>query len=201
MTFNQYELLLSELTRISEGNAIINEAAIQNGFRPEHYKKGSFFTREGDIPQKIGFVVHGLMKYYYIDRDGNEWIKSFAAEKDFVVSYACFLQQIPSQYSIEAMEDTTILSMDFNAYFANINNSMTWCSIARKYTETIYYEKERREASFLKEDGAERYIRFLRDYKHIADRVALKDIASFLGLTPVSLSRIRNKKQGTINKC
>jgi hypothetical protein len=83
----------------------------------------------------------------------------------------------------------------------NINSSMTWNSIARKYTEIIYYEKEKREASLLKENGSERYFNFINEYRHLIGRIPQKDIASFLGLTSVSLSRIRNKKQGKINKC
>ncbi len=200
-TNNSYDLLVSELKRICDGKEIIDQDEIKNVFKTEHYYKGEYFVREGDIPSKIGFITKGLMKYYYIDSDGNEWIKYFSAENDFVASYASFLYQAPSLYYIEAMEDTTTLSINFNSYVNNINLSKTWNTIARKYTEKIYYEKEKREASFLKEKGSERYANFLNEYKHLIDRICIKDIASFLGLTPVSLSRIRNRKQGRINKC
>ena len=188
-----YETLFSELKRISEDKEAFNEDELRNAFKPEHYRKGESYIREGDIPDKIGFVTKGLMKYYYIDSDGNEWIKYFSAEKYFVASYASFLYQVPSLYNIEALEDTTVLSIGFNLYVNNINRSKTWCTIARKYTEKIYYEKEIREASFLMKDGSERYSDFLNEYKHLCDRITLKDTASFLGLSPVSLSRIRNK--------
>jgi cAMP-binding proteins - catabolite gene activator and regulatory subunit of cAMP-dependent protein kinases len=197
----QYELLISELSKISGTPESLDETEIKRAFRPESCRKGECFVREGDIPAKIGFITQGLMKYYYIDFDGNEWIKYFAAERDFAASYAGFLYQSPSLYTIEAMEDTTVLAIDFNAYIENINQSMTWCIIARKYTEKIYYEKEKREASFLKEDGSRRYAGFVHQYPRLLERISNKDIASFLGLTPVSLSRIRNKKQGSLNKC
>ena len=198
---NKYNLLVSELKNICGDKEIIDQDEIQNLFKVENYSSGEYFIREGDIPCKIGFITKGLMKYYYIDFDGNEWIKYFSAENDFVASYASFLYKVPSLYYIEAMEDTNILSIDFNSYINNINKSKTWCTVARKYTEKIYYEKEKREASFLKENGSERYANFLNEYKHLIDRISIKDIASFIGLTPVSLSRIRNKKQGRINKC
>jgi CRP-like cAMP-binding protein len=200
-TNDNYDLLISELKKTCDDKEIIDENEIKNVFKIEHYSKGEYFAREGDIPDKLGFITKGLMKYYYIDFDGNEWIKYFSAENNFVASYASFLYQIPSLYHIEAMEDTTALSINFNSYINNINKSKIWCIIARKYTEKIYYEKEKREASFLKEDGSERYFNFLNEYKHLINRISIKDIASFLGLTPVSLSRIRNKKQGSINKC
>jgi CRP-like cAMP-binding protein len=196
-----YDLLISELKKICDDKEIIDQDEIRNVFKIEHYRKGQYFVRGGEIPNKIGFITKGLMKYYYIDFDGNDWIKYFSVENDFVASYASFLYQTPSLYFIEAMEDTSTLSINFSSYINNINKSKTWCTIARKYTEKIYYEKEKREASLLKEDGSERYFNFLIEYKHLIDRINIKDIASFLGLTPVSLSRIRNKKQGRINKC
>jgi CRP-like cAMP-binding protein len=189
-----YNLLFSELKKIVIDNEIIDKNELTSSFRLEHYCKNEYFVREGDIPAKIGFITKGLMKYYYIDFEGNEWIKYFSSEADFVASYACFLFQIPSPYFIEAMEETTLLSIDYPAYHTNIEKSILWCTIARKYTEKIYYEKEKREAGFLKLGGSGRYNEFLVDYPHLAERISIKDIASFLGMTAVSLSRIRNKK-------
>jgi CRP-like cAMP-binding protein len=189
---NNYDILISELKKINNRDTIdVDE--IEASFKTEHYNKGKFFTLAGDVPDKIGFIVKGLMKYYYIDPEGNEWTKFFSAENDFVASYASFLYQIPSLYNIEALEDTTVLSINYNLYSHNINKSMTWCMIARKYTEKIYYEKEKREASFLQKDASERYLDFLNEYKRLSSRISLKDTASFLGITPISLSRIRNK--------
>jgi CRP-like cAMP-binding protein len=132
----------------------------------ECYTKGSCFVREGEIPFKIGFLVQGLVKYYYIDADGNEWIKHFSAEKEFVASYASFLYQTPSLYFIEAIEETTLLSINYDVYINFLQNSFT----------------------------CERYHNFFNGHKNIANRLTLKDIASYLGMTAVQLSRIRNKK-------
>ncbi|MBN2039148.1 MAG: Crp/Fnr family transcriptional regulator [Spirochaetes bacterium] len=188
-----YDVLISELKRVNDNKDAFNEDEIKSAFKTEYYSKGESFIRTGDVPNKIGFIVKGLMKYYYIDPEGNEWIKFFSAERDFVASYASFLYQIPSLYNIEALENTTILSINYKMYLNNINKLMTWCIIARKYTEKIYYEKEKREASFLQKDASERYSDFLNDYKQLSNRISLKDTASFLGITPISLSRIRNK--------
>jgi CRP-like cAMP-binding protein len=194
VTINPHALLIAEIEKISDKKDPINRAEIKNIFRVECYTKGSCFVREGEIPFKIGFLVQGLVKYYYIDADGNEWIKHFSAEKEFVASYASFLYQTPSLYFIEAIEETTLLSINYDVYINFLQNSFTWNRIARKYTEKIYYEKEIREASFLKEDGSERYHNFFNGHKNIANRLTLKDIASYLGMTAVQLSRIRNKK-------
>jgi CRP-like cAMP-binding protein len=190
---NNYDILISELIRVNDNKDTFNIDEIKASFKVEHYSKGEIFVRAGDIPDKIGFIIKGLMKYYYIDPEGNEWIKFFSAERDFVASYASFLYQVPSLYNIEALKDTTVLSISYKLYLNNINKSITWSTIARKYTEKIYYEKEKREASFLMKDGSERYSDFLNEYKHLCNRITLKDTASFLGITPISLSRIRNK--------
>ncbi len=198
---NSYTILLSELMSISNNDDKIDIEDLKSGFRKKYIYKGNLFIREGETPNKIGFITKGLMKYYYIDSDGNEWIKHFSFENDFVASYASFLYQFPSLYFIEAIEESTILTIDYEKYINKINSSMTWNSIARKYTEKIYLEKELRESSLLKQDGAARYSNFLTKYKNLANRITIKDTASFLGITPVSLSRIRNNKQGKINKC
>jgi CRP-like cAMP-binding protein len=193
-TIDPYALLISELEKNSDKKEPINRTEIRKIFKNECCTKGRYFIRDGEIPSKMGFIVQGLVKYYYIDSDGNEWIKHFSAENDFVASYASFLYQTPSLYFIESLEETTILTINYDVYMKYLQNSFTWNSIARKYTEKIYYEKEKREASFLKEDGSERYTNFFNEYKDLADRLSLKDIASFLGMTAVQLSRIRNKK-------
>ena len=190
---DKYDMLVSELKMIAGEKLAVNEDEIRWVFKTEHYNSGQYFASEGDVPDKLGFITKGLMKYFYIDDEGNEWIKHFSVENDFVASYGSYLYQTPSLYFIEAMEETDILTVSYNLYIENINKSKTWCAIARKYTEKIYYDKERREASFLKMNGTERYLDFLEKYKHLTGRISMKDTASFLGLTPVSLSRIRSK--------
>ncbi len=190
---DEYDFLIAELTSISDTAKIDNEHEVRQTFKREFYQKGQRFVNQGDFPEKLGFITNGLMKYYYVDLDGNEWVKHFSAEGDFVTSYGSFIYNIPSLYFIETIEDTTMLTISKEQYLANIDESMTWCIVARKYTEKIYFDKEKREASFLQMNGTERYLNFLHEYKQLSNRIAVKDVASFLGLTSVSLSRIRSK--------
>jgi CRP-like cAMP-binding protein len=186
-----YANLITELRKIAGRGDWIDEDQVRRNFRVVQYARGQQFVREGDIPDQLGFIVKGLMKYYYIDPDGNEWIKHFSAENEYVASYGSFLYQMPSMYYIEATEDTTLLTIAYQTYMESINQSLVWCLVARKYTEWIYYEKEKREASFLKLNGTQRYQAFLEEYPLLSQRIDQKDTASFLGLNPVSLSRIR----------
>lgn len=184
--------LLAELKKMLNIDQLESEQQLSDLFKAEEYKRGQFFVSEGEIPAKLGFIEKGLLKYFYIDHKGNEWIKYFSAENSFVASYGSFLFQTASLYSIEAVEDTAILSISREIYMHQINSNLHWCIIARKFTEQIYFEKEIRESAFLKMNGTERYLNFLENYKHLVNRISVKDMASFLGLNPVSLSRIRS---------
>ncbi|WP_334126076.1 Crp/Fnr family transcriptional regulator [Empedobacter brevis] len=165
--------------------------AFRELFKEKTIKKGRLFISEGDIPKHLSFIIKGIVKFYYIDNKGNEWIKHIAVENEFITAYGNFLHQTPSLYFIEAVEDTTLLSLSYETFVKLIDNSKAWSDIVRKFTEDIYYKKEIREAIFLKMDATERYLNFLKEYKHLVNRISIKEMASFLGISHVSLSRIR----------
>ncbi len=190
-----YDLIIRKLKKlIGDSDYQISKKEVAQAFHKKDFRKGDFFIREGETAEYLGFIIKGLMKFYYIDTKGNEWIKHFAVENHFVTSFTSFQRQIPSLYYIEALEDTTIMMVDYANYFRGISTMMIWNTVARNYTEMLYQVKEKREAEFLKYDAQERYRIFLEEYPYLLDRVSQKDIASYLGITPVSLSRIRNQK-------
>jgi hypothetical protein len=86
-----------------------------------------------------------------------------------------------TNYFIEAMKDTIVLSINYGSFMANTKRSMIWNSFAKKYTEKIYSEKEKREVSLLKEAWSKQYANILKEYKQLIGRIPLKDMASFLG--------------------
>lgn len=192
MKSSGYQRLYEELNkiyRIPETEA----DNIRKLFVSFRQRKGDKFISEGEIPRSIAFVVSGLYKYYYIDRNGNECIKHFSKENDFVASYASFIMRKPSLYYIEALEDSELLVIQYSDYIKGVENSILWQNIARKYAEKMYIIKELREGSFLKETAQERYIQFINENPDIPKRVKQKNIASYLGITPESLSRIKFK--------
>ncbi len=164
---------------------------IKKTFKYNFIKKGTHLTNEGDVENKISFVCEGMFRYYYITANGEEITKHFTVENDFATSYASLIYQRPTKYSIIADEDCHILSIDYKVYNELIEKDRSWERLARKYTEHIYNLKELREASFLLLDAETRYKEFLNSYKKIESRLRQKDIATYLGINPVSLSRIR----------
>ncbi len=156
-----------------------------------HLAQGEYLLRAGEIPQRIGFNLAGLLRLYYLDRTGNERNKHFCVERTCAISYSAFLQQTRSLLSIQALEDTTLVIIDHATYHHMLTSHPAWQVAARKFAEMLFILKERREAELLQFSAAERYARFREDYPGLELRVNQYHVASYLGITPESLSRIR----------
>jgi CRP-like cAMP-binding protein len=153
--------------------------------------KGEYFLMAGDVPEYIGFVRSGLLRLFYIDMDGAEANKHFCMENTIASSYGAFLQREESKFYIQALEDTKLLAIDYQTYLDLLNSHMCWQIVARKLAELLFILKEKREWEFLLTNAQERYMQFLQDYPDLEQRLSQYHIASYLGITPESLSRIR----------
>ena len=188
-----YIQLCNHITRNTGQNERDLLEEMRTIFRPGCIKKDGFFVMEGDIPDKLAFITTGLMRIFIIDSDGNEWVTNFCAENMFCSSYYAYLNQTESELYIQALEDTEYLYVRHDVYNRLIRTSLSWSNNARIFTEKLFSESEKRELALLKLKGEERYRRFRDEHKEILDRILQKDIASYIGLTPVSLSRIRKR--------
>jgi CRP-like cAMP-binding protein len=160
-------------------------------FYPCKLQKGEFFIQCGFLSDTVGFIVSGLLRYYYIDKNGIEYTKAFAAENDFAVSYASMLLKQPSPFSIQALENTLLLCIKYTDLEKIMNSSLCWCILARKVIEKVYIQKQKREKELLLDDAQTRYINFIKQHPSFHKRIKQHYIASYLGISPVSLSRIR----------
>jgi CRP-like cAMP-binding protein len=154
-------------------------------------RKDEYFLRAGEIPQRIGFNVSGLLYLFYIESNGTERIKHFCIENTSVISYSAFLMREESKLYIQAIEDTKLLTIDYETYREILDSHVCWQTVARKFAEMLYILKEKREYELLINSAQERYLQFLEDYPNLENRLNNYHIASYLGITPESLSRIR----------
>lgn len=159
--------------------------------KPLNIRKHEYFLMAGETPGYVGFNVSGLLRYYYIDKNGTEITKHFCFENTCVLSYGAFLQQIESKYFIQALEDSQLFVIDYQTYQNLLSTNICWQVAARKIAEMLFILKEKREAELLLNDAQERYLVFLKDYPNLENRLTQYHIASYLGITPESLSRIR----------
>lgn len=193
MDNNKYYIQLSAFLKEFYKVSVSYEEA-NSIFKPKKYLKKEFLCRANQIPDSLFFICKGLIKYYYIDYEGNECVKDFMGENMFGASYASLIKQVPSPYYIEALEETIVLEMNYKDLIFNISKYPIWKEIARLTAEYLYIFKERKESSLLLENAQTRYKRFINEYSSLSPRLKQKDIASFLNIKPESLSRIKRSK-------
>ncbi len=150
------------------------------------------FLVEGKICGETGFLNHGCFRTYYLT-EGKEINTRFVFENEFVVDYDSFLQEKPSKYYIQALEDTEIVSFNLEALQNAYAQSKNWERFGRIMAEQSYKMTTERVESFLFLDGEQRYLDLLKNQSHIFDRIPLYHIASYIGLERESLSRLRKK--------
>lgn len=153
--------------------------------------KGGYFIREGYRTNRLGFVEKGLFRNVYHTETGDECTFAFAAENDFIYECKAMRTFEAAQYSIQALEGSTILEVDYKTWVEPFKDTSWWNKILLDLTALESSLKSSREVELMSLNGRERYAHFLESYSSIEYRVKQHIIASYLGITAVSLSRIR----------
>ncbi|MEE9364898.1 MAG: Crp/Fnr family transcriptional regulator [Cellulophaga sp.] len=157
----------------------------------ETLKANDYFIREGEIPKNFAFVFSGLFRYVYINDKGNEFTKGIITENNFISSYSAMISNSPSHFFIEAIENTKILKIPYNKWLVLLETDIFWVKFLLGLIEKGFSVKEKRERELLLLNAEARYLIFLREYPDIDKRINQTIIASYLGIRPESLSRIR----------
>ncbi|MFW6351178.1 MAG: Crp/Fnr family transcriptional regulator [Bacteroidota bacterium] len=152
-----------------------------------------FFIKKGEIPFKIAFVNSGLFRYVYVNDKGDEFTKGIIPHNNFISSYSAMIMQKESYFSIEALEDSQILVINWNDFSKLTDKDLFWVKFLLKFVEKGFIIKEKRERDLLLLDAETRYKNFLVDFPHLDQRIKQGIIASYLGIQPETLSRIRKK--------
>lgn len=183
------DVLRKKGIKIEEGDL----SKLRAGLRLRKLKKGDFFVREGDISHEIAIVKKGIFSAYYIEKTGLEAIKYFYPEESVLVSYYAYLKGQESGYYIQALEECEIYVMELCDFKQMVEGSYQLLYLCKKALDEILIMKEDHATSFTRLNSTERYQQFVDTYPGLEKRVKQYQIASYLGITPVSLSRIRRK--------
>ena len=165
---------------------------IMSLFKMKTYKKGDFFLADGQVCKQVGFVTKGLMRYY-INHDGEEKTYAFSQENQYVCNYESFLPQNPSFKIIQALEDSDVFVIshsDLQVLYAKVREGERYGRIA---VEAVFLQMLKDINSFYTETPEVRYERFLTNHPDLQQRISQYHIASFVGVKPQSLSRIRKR--------
>lgn len=164
-------------------------------FTPRVIQRGQPLLRQGELWDKA-FVIHsGLLRMSFTRRDGREFNKSFHSEGMLVCPITDAMVRQPSLFAIHAVQACTVLQASAQAMRECLARNNAWEPLRTLLLERLVTHKLEREYHLLVMDGRTRYDHFCRTAPHLADRIALAQLATYLGITDVSLSRIRRARK------
>lgn len=158
-------------------------------------KKKDLLAEEGKVCDEIGFIAEGSVRYFHM-RDGVDITGYFSFENEFVSSYKSFIKQEPALNYIQALEDSLILTVKHKGWHQMLSDARIAYKIERfgrliaEYYLCCY---EDRVSAFITQTPEERYLKLMETGREILLRIPQHYVANFLGITPVSLSRIRKR--------
>lgn len=173
---------------------ILNEkeqTLIADGIREIKIEKGEIFVEAGKISQKIAFVQEGVFRSLYYNKQGDDFTRYFIYEGRFIGDFHGFADQIPSNEDIEAITDGVLLTIDFDHFKILEDKIAVWPVLIAKLHAFVAENKLKVVSTMLNLDAKSRYLHFLNHYPGLANRVPQAMLASYLGITPSSFSRIR----------
>lgn len=160
--------------------------------RVKNLAKDDFYLRQGVVPKTIAFIQKGLFSYYFTAENGDMVIKRFFPELTFVASTSALIKKMPGLYNIYALEDTQVLEYDASAFWNLLEKFPDLALFYIRYLEKNWVaDKEEQEITLKYQTAKQRYLTFLKDNAVLNKRLKQYHIASYLGITPTQLARIR----------
>jgi CRP/FNR family transcriptional regulator, anaerobic regulatory protein len=163
-------------------------------FKPRLYRKRQYVLQEGDVCNQFNFIVRGCLRMYKVDAKGNTHILQFAAENWWLSNIGSFHERQPSELNIDALEDTMVLQISHANLLLLYTKAPKFDRIFRVLIENSFVSLQKRLLQSISSTAEERYLAFQDNYAHLTNRLPQTQIASFLGITPEFLSRLRNKQ-------
>ena len=159
--------------------------------RVQTYSSKSLLSTPGAIPHEIFYIVQGLVRVIVHDHDGNEHTMHFAMEHQFIADYASYILQQPALYTLQAMEETQVVIMPRSAIDWGYAELTEGNKMGRLIAEFYFIYQENRLRNGYARTPKERYDSITEVFPNLHNRVPQHMIASYLGITPVHLSRLK----------
>ncbi len=153
-------------------------------------KKDNYFSEAGKIPKQVGFIIDGVIRGCYYNNRGEEITRCFITENSLVCDYVNFEANTSSTEYLQAATDCSLIVFSQKDWEELSHIIVGWDNIKNKMVQLCMYQKSRK-GPVISQDATTRYLEFLENYPTIINRIPLSYIASYLGVTQQSLSRIR----------
>ena len=194
-TFSKIPLIETLKEKVFHNNAIPGKelAELSAMFIEREYPRKQTLVSAGEKWDKVFFIHQGIVRLYYTDNEGREFNKAFFQEGHLVWPVAPSARRNDSLFSIAALEDIKLSVCNFEAFYSWLIHHGYWENFALPYAEFFAEEKFLREYDFLVSSASERFRKFSLKYPELAKRIPDYHLATYIGITNVSLSRIKNR--------
>lgn len=180
--------MVSHIAKITDGEW----QAMAALFRPRKIAKGETLMLSGEVCDFVAFVDSGLMRLYTV-RDGVDRTSEFIAARDFVTDYHSFLTRQPSPQTIGALADSELRLISYRDLQSLYQKMPVFERVGRLIAEAVFQRAVERFSSMMNQKPEERYVKFIEQYPLVNDMIPQYMAASYVGVTPVGLSKIRKR--------
>ena len=190
---DKYKTILSNIKRyvsLTSGE----EDRLTSIIKTSKVKKKQFIIQPGFVCQSRTYIVEGAFRVFYLDDNGKEHTVSIGVEDWFVTDFYSYINQTPALNFAEALEDSTIFQMRYEDVEPLCKEIHSLSEYFRLTTEKAFAYSRRRVISNISKTAEERYDEYIQKYPHIVNRVPQYVLASYLGMSPEFLSKIRTQK-------
>jgi len=156
-------------------------------------RKGDYLFQQGDFANRLYFLHSGLVRYVSVSDDGKEFTQTFAKSPRVIGSTKAMVTETRVLFGIQALEDSMVSSYPWQDFYAQMRHDIGFLECYAKFLERIFIVKEERENAFVKHSAERRYLDFRTAYPELKDSIPQQQIATYIGITPVALSRIRQR--------
>ncbi|MFB6343514.1 Crp/Fnr family transcriptional regulator [Saccharicrinis sp. FJH2] len=161
-------------------------------FSRKVFDKNEIITQQGETEKFLSFIESGIVRFYIPD-DETDLTFNFSFNREFTCAYDSFLTQTPSEYELQALTETIVWQISYADLQKVYTQTKAGNYLGRFASERLFLEKSKRELSLLKYNAKERYLRLFSERPDILKFIPMKYIASYIGITPQGLSRIRRQ--------
>ncbi|WP_421943125.1 Crp/Fnr family transcriptional regulator [Pedobacter sp.] len=160
-------------------------------FKPRRLRKRQYFLQEGDVCKYTGFIVKGSARTFNVDEKGHEHTLKLSIENWWLTDFESYYHLVPSQFNIQALEDMEILQITNALVEEFIKPIPAFTAMQNVISQNYSIAAQKRMRSAISHSAEERFNELVSEYPHFLQRFPLNMIASYLGLSPETLSRIR----------